>query len=156
MLFKDNFRQASELVQTAITKTVDPDLFDIEELQLAHDSMPHDRAPWNDEYNLEFIKEVFLYHPQWMLFLYNQCVSDSTELEACGLCLLNVRLKEKERVGVLRPIYLLPAIEKVLYKMGATRLMNYLVFNDVLESRHYDFRRSCSTVDALHEMMRYM
>lgn len=63
-------RQVDEVVQTAITKTGDPDIFDIDELELALDLIAHEKAPGHDDFSLEIIKQVFRYNqPSVIAFL---------------------------------------------------------------------------------------
>lgn len=57
-------------MQTAITKIDDPDIFDINELELALDLMAHEKTPGHDDFSLEIIKQAFLYNqPPVIAFL---------------------------------------------------------------------------------------
>lgn len=61
--------------------------------------------------------------------------------------------RDKSDPASYRLFCLLPDIGKVLDKKCTTRLVNYLEDNDMLDSSQYGFRRNCSIIDALHEVV---
>lgn len=87
-----------EVVQNAIAKTDDPDLYDIDELESSIDSIVLEKAPGHDGLSLKVIKEVFFYHSQWLLPLYKHCLGESQFrlMEACSRCQLSEEGKGQE------------------------------------------------------------
>jgi hypothetical protein len=52
---------------------------------------------------------------------------------------------DKKKIANYRPISLLPSFSKILEKIMCSRLINYLVTNNILAQEQYGFRPSSST-----------
>lgn len=75
-----HFRQTDEVVQVAIDKIDEHDLFDTVKLEFTMDFMSLNKPLDHDEFILEIICGVYRHHLQWLLSLYNNWLRKSISL----------------------------------------------------------------------------
>lgn len=142
-----------------VHKTYDPDLFDIGELEMAIDSMVHDKASCHDGFSLVIIREIFHCHPQWLPSLYNQCLKESKFPQSWKLAVgvyFPKKGKRQEQLCFL-PSYL--SASRDWESAGQNvRIPTGKLPGDPWRARQQAiyFLRNHSTVDALHEGVRYI
>lgn len=81
----------------------------------------------------------------------------SLNLEASDCCLLPQTVKVCSNPGFYRTICISPTFGKVLDKICATRLANFLIeINYLMSARQYEFWKNFSVVDALHKLLEFI
>ncbi len=118
------------------------------------------KAPGEDGFTADIVKNLYNAAPELLLNIYNKC------LELCHfpnqwkwsvVKVIKKAGKDDYRVpNSYRPISLLSIFAKILEKLLINRIMHYLNSNNLLSEKQYGFRAQTSTADALHSIKSFI
>ena len=90
-----------------------------------------------------------------LTILFNRCLSEGQfpRTLKLGKVIPIYKKDDKHQMTNYRPITLLPSLSKILEKLIAHRIMNFLTNTDAFDSNQYGFRPNHSTTDAITHLI---
>jgi len=132
-------------------------LFTTDEVALVVNKLPTGKAPGPDDIPNEVIKIAFRKFPAVFTECYNACLTEGTfptPWKCARLVLLHKgKGKPRNEPSSYRPISLLDGSGKVLERLLLERLISHIDSVGALSSLQFGFRRSRSTMDAIHQVL---
>lgn len=132
-------------------------LFTTDEVARVVSKLPTGKAPGPDLIPNEIIKTTFKKFPEVFVDCYNACLSEGsfpTPWKRAKLVLLyKGKGKPRNDPSIYRPISLLDGSGKVLERLLLERLIHHIDSVGALSELQFGFRRSRSTVDAIHQVL---
>ncbi|CAI6353663.1 unnamed protein product [Macrosiphum euphorbiae] len=132
-------------------------LFTTDEVARTVGKLPSGKAPGPDLIPNEIIRTTFEKFPEVFVGCYNACLSEGsfpTPWKCAKLVLLHKgKGKPRNEPSSYRPISLLDGSGKVLERLLLERLIPHIDSVGALSNLQFGFRRSRSTVDAIHQVL---
>lgn len=142
-------------IQTALPKlTVAPKLFTTGEILVAAKRMTSGKAPGPDGIPDEVLRQVAHIRPEFLLDVYNRCLSQGhfpERWKRARLVLLRKgENKPLDEPSSYRPLCMLDTAGKLLERLISWRLEAFLTSSDGIADNQYGFRKKRSTIDAIN------
>ena len=132
-----------------------PQPVSVETVILTVKSLKDSNAFGNDSFSSRFIKDALFEIAFYVTIIVNTSIVTGVNpfIWKYGQVAPYHKKGDVDDVSNYRPVTLLPVLSKVLEKIVAEQLMNYLELNKLLSSSQHGFRKSLSTETALMQVM---
>jgi hypothetical protein len=118
------------------------------------------KAPGEDGFTGEIVKNLYNAAPELLLNIYNKCLElfhFPNQWKSSVIKVIKKAGKDDYRLpNSYRPISLLSIFAKILEKLLINRIMHYLKSNNLLSEKQYGFTAQISTADALHSIKSFI